>query len=342
MAGRHRREGAKRTMSIQLAASNDVSDGPPADTVAVSVHRLTKRYGTAAAVDDLSLEVQQGEIFGILGPNGAGKTTTIECIVGLRSPNAGTIRVLGLDPRSEREREELHTLVGVQLQQSALPAKLTAGEILELYHSFYSHPSSTAELADALGLTEKWRTRYEHLSGGQKQRLSIALALVGQPRIAVLDEMTTGLDPQARRDTWALIESARARGVTILLVTHSMDEAERLCDRVALIDQGRVVAMGTPSEVVAEAGGEKHVRFVPSAPFEDRLLTCLPEVRSVEHLGKHVLVTGKGELVNAVILALAAANLTANDVSSGSASLDDAFVRLTGRHIHDDQQGEKS
>ncbi len=189
-----------------------------------------------------------------------------------------------------------------------------------------------------LGLGDKLDSYYKDLSGGQKQRLAVAVALIGQPKIAVLDEMTTGLDPRARRDTWELIEGIRARGVTILLVTHYMDEAQRLCDRVALFDQGRVVALGTPSELATEAGGGKHVTFVPSRPFDDRLLTDLPNVTSVEHQGPRVLVTGKGELVNAVIQTLAANDVTAEDVTAGSATLEDAFLRLTGRHIHEPEE----
>jgi len=303
---------------------------------AIEVSHLRKTYGKTVAVDDVSFSVREDEIVGILGPNGAGKTTTVECLVGLRSPDSGTIRVLGLDPQRDDEREELHTRVGVQLQASALPAKLTMGEILDLYRSFYDHPADLHELVEGLGLADKRSTYYKDLSGGQKQRLSIALALIGQPKIAVLDEMTTGLDPQARRDTWELIERVRARGVTLLLVTHFMEEAERLCDRVALIDRGRLVAIGSPSELAAEAGGGKHVRFVPCRPFDDRLLTDLPEVKGIEHQGPHILVTGAGELVNAVILTLAGAGVGAKDVSCTSATLEDAFVKLTGRHIHDE------
>jgi ABC-2 type transport system ATP-binding protein len=310
--------------------------GPGQGRQVIDVSHLRKTYGTTVAVDDVSFSVQEDEIVGILGPNGAGKTTTVECLVGLRSPDSGTIRVLGLDPQRDDEREELHARVGVQLQASALPAKLTVGEILELYHSFYDHPADFHELVDGLGLADKWRTYYKDLSGGQKQRLSIVLALIGQPQVAVLDEMTTGLDPQARRDTWDLIERVRARGVTMVLVTHFMEEAERLCDRVALVDRGRIVAIGSPGELAAEADGGKQVRFVPSRPFDDRLLTDLPEVRGVEHQGEHILVTGTGELVNAVILTLAGAGVTAREVSTPSATLEDAFLRLTGRHIHDD------
>jgi ABC-2 type transport system ATP-binding protein len=304
----------------------------------IDVSQLRKTYGRTVAVDDVSFSVRAEEIFGILGPNGAGKTTTVECIIGMRRPDAGTIRVLDLNPESDQDRGELHTLVGAQLQVSALPAKLTVRENLDLYRSFYHQPADVAELVSVLGLGDKLDSYYQDLSGGQKQRLAVAVALIGQPKIAVLDEMTTGLDPRARRATWELIEGIRARGVTILLVTHYMDEAQRLCDRVALFDQGRVVALGTPSELATEAGGGKHVTFVPSRPFDDRLLTDLPDVTSVEHQGPRVLVTGKGELVNAVIQSLAANDVTAEDVTSGSATLEDAFLRLTGRHIHEPEE----
>jgi ABC-2 type transport system ATP-binding protein len=231
--------------------------------------------------------------------------------------------------------------VGVQLQASALPDKLRVGEILDMYRSFYRHPADVGELIEVLGLAGKRKDFYRSLSGGQRQRLSVALALVGQPKIAVLDEMTTGLDPQARRDAWALIEGIRDRGVTIVLVTHFMEEAERLCDRVALIDHGRVAALDTPAGLAARARGGKSVRFAPSAPIDDGLLTALPEVTRIEHEGQHVVVTGTGELVNAVILALASAGVTARDVQLDSSNLEDAFVKLTGRQ-HDKEEGATS
>ena len=299
---------------------------------AVEIAHLRKAYGSVVAVDDVSFSIAEGEIFGVLGPNGAGKTTTVECVLGLRSPDAGSIRVLGLDPG--QDREDLHLIVGAQLQESALPAKLRVGEILDLYRSFYRDPADVGELIDVLGLAGKRKDYYRSLSGGQRQRLSIALALIGRPKVAVLDEMTTGLDPQARRSTWDLIEGVRNRGVTILLVTHFMEEAERLCDRVALIDAGRVAALDSPAGLAARASGGTSVRFVPSAPFDDRLLSKLPEVRAVTRSGSHVIVTGTGELVNAVILALAAAGVTARDVQLDSSTLEDAFVKLTGRHLH--------
>ena len=299
---------------------------------AVQISHLRKTYGPLVAVDDVSLSVDEGEIFGILGPNGAGKTTTVECAIGLRNADSGTVRLLGLDPRTERD--EVREIVGVQLQTGAQPAKLRVGEILEEYQSFYREPADAGELLDVLGLTAKRGDYYRTLSGGQRQRLSVALALVGRPKIAVLDEMTTGLDPQARRDTWELIEGIRDRGVTIVLVTHFMEEAERLCDRVALIDNGRVVALDTPAALAERARGGKTMRFRPSAPFDDRLLTGLPEVTGLEHAGQHVVVTGPGELVSAVILALHAAGVTARDVQLDSSNLEDAFVKLTGSQLH--------
>jgi len=317
------------TLESTMAGSPEkTADGRPA----VEVAHLRKAYGSLVAVDDVSFTVTEGEIFGILGPNGAGKTTAVECAIGLRRPDAGTIRLLGLDPHAGRD--QVREIVGVQLQSGALPAKLRVGEILEEYRSFYRDPADVGELLDVLGLAAKRGDYYRSLSGGQRQRLSVALALIGQPRVAVLDEMTTGLDPQARRDTWELIEHIRDRGVTIVLVTHFMEEAERLCDRVALIDHGRVVALDTPARLAAQARGGKSVRFLPSDSFDDRLLTGLPEVSRVEREGQHVVVTGTGELVNAVILALYAAGVTARDVQLDSSNLEDAFVKLTGKNLN--------
>ncbi len=297
---------------------------------AVEIAHLRKTYGELAAVDDISFSVAEGEIFGILGPNGAGKTTTVECAIGLRTPDSGTIRLLGLDPQADRD--EVHEIVGVQLQSSAQPDKLRVGEILDMYRSFYREPADVTELTEALGLATKRNDYYRSLSGGQRQRLSVALALIGRPKVAVLDEMTTGLDPQARRDAWQLIEGMRERAVTILLVTHFMEEAERLCDRVALINNGHIVALNTPAVLAAQACGGKSMRFLPSASFDDRLLTELPEITRIEREGQHVVVTGTGELVNAVILSLSAAGVTARDVQLDSSNLEDAFVKLTGRH----------
>jgi ABC-2 type transport system ATP-binding protein len=298
----------------------------------IEVSNLTKRYGGRAAVDGVSFSVEEGEIFGILGPNGAGKTTTVESIAGLRSPDGGTIKVLGLDPR--RDRDQLRSLVGVQLQESELPERMTVRESLDLFASFYKDPADTRELIGDLGLDDKAGTAYKNLSGGQKQRLSIALALVGRPRIAILDELSTGLDPQARRETWHLIESVRDRGVTILLVTHLMEEAERLADRVAVFGHGRVIALDTPAGIVSMVDPDQRMRFRPSVPVEDKLFTDLPEVTAIERSGPVVVVTGRGNLINAVTSVLARHQIVANDLRVEQANLDDAFIALTGRLAH--------
>src|SRR5215470_1812069 len=276
----------------------------------IDVEHVHKRYGEKVAVDDVSFAVEEGEIFAVLGRNGAGKTTTVECVVGLRRPDGGRVRVLGMDP--QRDGHELREQVGVQLQESDLPDKLTVAEAIDLYASFYRAPADGRALLELLGLAEKRNTRYQKLSGGQKQRLSIALALIGRPRIAVLDELTTGLDPAARRGTWALIEDIRRQGVTILLVSHFMEEAERLCDRVAVIEAGRVAAIGSP------------------AGLAGRLLADLPEVTSVTRTGDTVVVTGTADALMAVTSALAGRGVTAHELRVEQPSLEDAFVAVTG------------
>jgi ABC-2 type transport system ATP-binding protein len=301
----------------------------------IEVRNLHKRYGNTVAVDDISFAVQEGEIFGILGPNGAGKTTTVECVEGLRTPDRGEISVLGLDPH--RDRAEVTERLGIQLQDSQLPDRLRVAEALELYSSFYRTPADWRGLLDSLGLTDKAQTRFGKLSGGQKQRLSIALALVGSPRIAVLDELTTGLDPQARRDTWELIEGVRARGVTIVLVTHFMEEAERLCDRVAVIDAGRVVVVDTPTALTERVEMEQRIQFRPSVAFDDGILTSLPDVTGVTHRGDLVVVTGTGNAINAVTSVLARNQIMALHLRVDQASLEDAFVALTTRHSDADR-----
>lgn len=305
---------------------------------AVEIVDLRKRYGALTAVDGLSLTAAAGEILGILGPNGAGKTTTAECLTGLRTPDEGRVRIFGRDPLADGD--QLHEVVGVQLQSAGLQGKLRVREIMDLYASFYRYPADAGELLRVFGLAAKRDSFYKSLSGGQKQRLSIALALIGQPKLAVLDEMTTGLDPRARRATWDFIESVRERGTTIVIVTHFMDEAQRLCDRVALIDHGRIVATGTPRQLAEKAGGGKRMRFIPDKPFDDRLLTGLPEVMAVAHQGAHVLVSGSGRLVNAVILALDRVGVSADDVELQAATLEDAFIELTGSRLHEDDEPE--
>ena len=295
----------------------------------IEVHHLAKAYGRQRAVEDVSFEVQQGEIFGILGPNGAGKTTTVECIAGLRSRDAGTVQVLGVDP--ERDRATVRRSVGVQLQNGELPEKLRVGEALALYASFYPEPVAAAELIEVLGLGPVVNSPWGVLSGGQKQRLSIALALIGGPTIAILDELTTGLDPAARRETWELIEGVRDRGATILLVTHFMQEAERLCDRLAVIDGGRVTALDTPAGVVAGIDTAQRMRFRPSAPLDPRLLTDLPEVTDLVQVGEQWQLSGTADLIWAVTSVLAQHGVVAQELRVEQPSLDDAFVAMTAR-----------
>jgi len=301
------------------------------DMNVIEVDNIVKRYGSRAAVDGISFDVAQGEIFAILGPNGAGKTTTVESIAGLREPDSGAITVLGLDPR--RDRAALHQQVGVQLQESRLPERIRAWEALDLYASLYRHPADPNELLRDLGLSDQRNTEFAKLSGGQQQRLSVALALVGNPKIAILDELTTGLDPQARRDTWELIERIRDRGVTIVLVTHFMDEAERLADRIAVIDSGKLVALDTPQGIVGRVSEDQRVRFRPSAPFDETLLTALPEVRRVDRSGTTVVVSGTGDLVQAVVATLARHEIVAHDLRIEQADLDDAFIALTTHQL---------
>jgi ABC-2 type transport system ATP-binding protein len=217
----------------------------------VVVDDLYKRYGETVAVDHLSLRVQRGEVFGVLGPNGAGKTTTVECAIGLRTPDSGSVRVLGLDP--SKDPDTVRQLVGVQLQQAVLPHRMRVSEAMAVFASAYVRHADPSRLLAEWGLARQRRTAFGALSGGQKQRLFIALALLGEPEVVVLDELTTGLDPAARRDTWALVAGMRQRGVTVLLVTHAMDEAEQLCDRLVVIDHGRIVAEGRPAEIKGDA-----------------------------------------------------------------------------------------
>ncbi|WP_371630642.1 ABC transporter ATP-binding protein [Streptomyces sp. NBC_00341] len=293
----------------------------------IEVDGVRKAYAGRPAVDGVSFTVEEGEIFGILGPNGAGKTTTVECVEGLRVPDSGTVRVAGLDPVADHDRVTL--LLGAQLQESELQPKITVGEALELYSAFYPDPADWRALAERLGLHTKLTTRFGRLSGGQKQRLSIALALVGSPRVVVLDELTTGLDPRARRDTWELIEEVCDSGVTVLLVTHFMEEAQRLCDRIAVIDKGRLAALDTPSGLIAKAGSSTVISFTPSQPLDDDELTRLPGAASYESRNGRIVINGTDETVNAVISLLARLRITAHQLRVSEATLDDAFLDLT-------------
>ncbi|MFF0087523.1 ABC transporter ATP-binding protein [Streptomyces canus] len=293
----------------------------------IEVSELRKSYGGRAVVDGVSFAVEEGEIFGILGPNGAGKTTTVECVEGLRIPDAGRVRVTGLDPVADHAR--VARVLGAQLQESELQAKLTVREALELYTAFHDKPLDWRPLAERLGLTQKLTTRFGKLSGGQKQRLFIALALVGNPRVVVLDELTTGLDPRARRDTWELIEDIRANGVTVLLVTHFMEEAQRLCDRIAVIDKGRIAALDTPAGLIHRSAGATVISFTPSAPLDAPDLNTLPGLASIEDRDGRLTLSGTDETVNAVITLLARRHVTAHQLRVVDATLDDAFLDLT-------------
>nr|WP_042182980.1 ABC transporter ATP-binding protein [Kibdelosporangium sp. MJ126-NF4]CEL15271.1 ABC-type multidrug transport system, ATPase component [Kibdelosporangium sp. MJ126-NF4]CTQ95688.1 ABC-type multidrug transport system, ATPase component [Kibdelosporangium sp. MJ126-NF4] len=298
----------------------------------IEVANLRKKYADHVAVDDVSFSVERGEIFGILGPNGAGKTTTVECVEGLRTPDSGRVSVLGFDPHADGW--EVRRRVGVQLQKSELPEKMRVAEAMDLYASFYANPANGDKLLDDLGLNGKRNTPFKKLSGGQQQRLAIALALVGNPEIAFLDELTTGLDPQARRDTWQLIEQIRDRGVTVVLVTHFMEEAERLCDRLALVDAGRVVAIDSPAGLVSRVdGGGQRLRFRPSVEFTVDILTGLPEVTNVAQTASQLVVTGNGNLLQAVSTTLAAHGVVPLDLRVEQTNLEDAFVALTGRRL---------
>jgi ABC-2 type transport system ATP-binding protein len=302
------------------------------DTV-IAVDDLRVRYGETVAVDGVSLAIRRGEIFGILGPNGAGKTTTVECIGGLRTPDSGSISVLGLDPRADRDavRERL----GIQLQSSELPDKLQVAEALELFAAFYPEPADPAELLEMLGLTEKRTTRFANLSGGQRQRLSIALALIGRPQIAILDELTTGLDPQARRETWRLIESVRDSGVTVVLVTHFMEEAERLCDRVALLHRGRVVVLDTPAALASGSGAGQRVSFVADG-LDEQPLRGLDGVGGIVHHGDRITITGNGDLLATVVAELVRQRVIPRETQVHQSTLDDAFVALTADDLQEE------
>lgn len=298
----------------------------------VQVQGLRKTYGEQVVVRDVSFSVQPGEIFGILGPNGAGKTTTVETLAGLRHADGGTVRVLGSDP--QRDPSVVRSTLGIQLQETSLPPRLKVIEALRLYASFYPDPADPEQLIDLLGLQQKRTTAFGKLSGGQKQRLSIALALIGNPQVAILDELTTGLDPQARRETWNLIERVRDNGVTILLVTHFMDEAERLCDRLVVIDAGRVVAQGSPRELTRQQGSDRTIRLLlpPGSPTVD--LLPLPAVRSVRQVQEELEVTGTTRVLPEVIGALAERDVIPEEVRTLTRSLEDVFVELVQDREH--------
>ncbi|MCB9009329.1 MAG: ABC transporter ATP-binding protein [Ardenticatenaceae bacterium] len=297
----------------------------------IEVQNLHKAYGTTVAVDNISFNVQQGEIFCIVGPNGAGKTTTVESVMGLRQPDSGTIRVLNMNP--QKEEHTLRQRIGIQLQQAALPERLKVWEALNLYSAFYNKTVPWEKLLEDWGLAEKRSTNFKNLSGGQKQRLFIALALLNDPELVFLDELTTGLDPQARRATWDAVRAIRDQGKTVVLVTHFMDEAEELADRIAIIDQGNIVALDTPQALIQNLQAGVRVRFTNGNGYDPQLLHNVSGVTEVEQRGKQVIVQGNGALLAHVATALAEHNVTPSDLRVEQANLEDVFLALTGRSI---------
>jgi ABC-2 type transport system ATP-binding protein len=302
----------------------------------VKVEGLRKTYGATVAVDEVSFNVREGEIFGMVGPNGAGKTTTIECLEGLRKPNLGQVTVLGVDP--QRESHFLHIHTGMQLQQSNLPDRMKVWEALDLYSSFYPKAINWEELLVHLGLEEKRNTQFAKLSGGQKQRLFIALALLPDPQLIFLDELTTGLDPQARHAIWDLVRDVRSKGKTILLTTHYMEEAEQLCDRVAILDHGRIVAMDTPAELIRSLGGEERLIFTVERVLSPEFEKAINQIGRLEIQGEKMVVhgnTSQDSLVSDVVSLLAKLSIKFHDLRSEQSTLEDVFLKLTGREMKD-------
>jgi ABC-2 type transport system ATP-binding protein len=319
-----------------------LANGPGAQDTgpALLLRGLRKAFADVVAVDGLDLEVTRGECFGLLGPNGAGKTTTIEICEGLTSPDAGTVELLGLNWASSEN--ELRQRIGIQLQETQFPDKLTVDEVLRLFRSFFRRGIPVEESVRTAQLEEKRHARVGTLSGGQKQRLAMACALVGDPELLFLDEPTTGLDPQARRHLWGLVEGLKQAGRTIILTTHYMDEAERLCDRVAIMDHGRIIALGTPQQLIASVGGEHIVEFAITEDGHDRVdsaqLTAIPGVQS------HCLIAGLHQVsvselhtaVPKIFAALSAQGVHLSEFRTHSATLEDVFVGLTGRNLRDE------
>lgn len=301
------------------------------DTV-ITTENLHKRYGGTVAVDEVTFDVRRGEIFGILGPNGAGKTTTVEILQGLRRRDGGRLAVLGLDP--SRDAEKLRRRTGSQLQSSALPERLRVGEAIRLFARLHREPTDMDAVLSEWGLRDLTRRTYATLSGGQQQRLFLALALLGRPEIVFLDELTTGLDPTARRATWSLVRRVRERGATVVLVTHFMEEAEALCDRIAVVDRGRVVALDSPGALTAGRGGGVRTTFTVDG-HDPSHLSAVPGVDAVTIDAGRVTVTSSGAAVVAVAAALAAHDVAPADFRTHHPSLEDVFLVLTGRSLTD-------
>ena len=300
----------------------------------IKVEHLHKVYGKVVSLNDISFEVQEGEIFGMVGPNGAGKTTTIECLESLRNPDSGKISVLGLNPLNDgytlRER------IGIQLQEATLYDRIRVWEALDLFASFYHHSIDWNSLLETLGLEDKRNSYINKLSGGQKQRLYIALALVNDPELIFLDELTTGLDPQGRRMMWKLVQDIRNQGKTVFLTTHYMEEAEQLCNRVAIIDRGNIIALDTPENLIRSLGVDSRIIFSVKEPFEVDHLKKLKRVSRVECSNERVIVYGQGEkLVGEVVNMLTVDGVHFHDLRTEQPTLDDVFLSLTGHEIRD-------
>ena len=308
-------------------------------SAALRAHELRKAYRDVVAVDRLDLEVPRGECFGLLGPNGAGKTTTIEICEGLTAADSGQVEVLGM--RWSTHARELRQRLGIQLQETQLSEKLTVLETVRLFRSFFRQGPEVAEVLAMVQLEEKRKARVGSLSGGQKQRLALACALVGDPQLLFLDEPTTGLDPQARRQLWELIEQFKLAGRTILLTTHYMDEAERLCDRVAIMDHGKVIALGTPRELVASICADHLVEFSVSSTAQALDLAALGGIAGVRNVraengGVEMQVTELHRVVPALLDELDRQGIPMTELRTHSATLEDVFVALTGRHLRDE------
>jgi ABC-2 type transport system ATP-binding protein len=300
----------------------------------ILVTALRKTYGRTVAVQDVSFDVHPGEIFGLIGPNGAGKTTTMECVEGLRRPDGGAISVLGLDPT--RDARKLQARIGVQLQEAQLQKRIKVREAVALWASLYRTRANGDRLIEQLGLSEKRNAWFMTLSGGQKQRLFIALALINDPELVFLDELTTGLDPQARRAIWDLVRGIRQRGKTVFLTTHLMEEAERLCDRVAIIDHGRIIDVGTPVELVRRHCPERTVFVETDDLAAAERFQSIPQIHSVNRQGAQVTIRGRGDdLVTQVIQCLAEHRMRVIDFRTEVPTLEDVFLRVTGHTIRD-------
>jgi len=298
----------------------------------VHVSRIRKAYGQAVAVDEVSFDVNEGEIFGLIGPNGAGKTTTMECVEGLRAADSGAISVLGLDPR--KDVYALQDRIGVQLQEAQLQKRIKVREAVGLWASLYRRPVDGDRLLDQLGLSEKRNAWFMTLSGGQKQRLFIALALINDPELVFLDELTTGLDPQARRAIWELVRGIRARGKTVFLTTHLMEEAERLCDRVAIIDHGRIIDIGTPGELIRRHSPERTVVIATPDQSVGERFRMMPQVESVSAQDGRFTIRGRGEdFVTRIIESIAEHRIAVTDFSTERSTLEDVFLKVTGHSI---------